>query len=344
MISYRTGLAKIGIAPGSSVSYLGFYLKPKSLRQAIAWMEAASQEWSQISEIFLDQFWTDEVQGVGWDGSHWIFAANANQSKPGSNDKAIYVFKHGQPLTDNNWVSILKFKDVPHPIAGMREDEHWGQLCCANGLVYVSQFWSDGSNVVVFKNANGVLELDRWIDLEKVPRSAGAVSEKVEFQAIDPWKGLLYTCFGGGDIQKFFIHEPQADDVGNWHGKFTGRAIEFEVPVRHVQGACFSPDGYLYISSNVKLPGDPRFQTIWYYSVLNGHRMGVIGVLAQESADEDPDDPELDNLAQELEGICFREVTVTGGKAARIEAVLLENPSAALDNIFFKTFQRSRLL
>ena len=96
-------------------------------------------------------------------------------------------------------------------------------------------------------------------------------------------------------------------------------------PVRKVQGACFSPNGHLYIATNETLPQDSRYQTIPYYSALNGHRFGVIAVLAQEGN-------------QELEGNCFGSVTGSNGQGAQIHVVLLENRDIALDNIFFKSF------
>jgi hypothetical protein len=144
VLSYRESLIKIGIPKTATVSYQGFYSRPTSLREAIASMDApTSNEWSQVSDIFRDDYWTDEVQGVAWDGSHWIFSANANQLKPGYNDKAIYVFQGGATLDDNNWVSTLKYKDIPYPVSGTTEsDDHWGQLCYFDGFVYVAHFWS----------------------------------------------------------------------------------------------------------------------------------------------------------------------------------------------------------
>lgn len=107
MVSYPTGLAKIGVPKTASVSYRGFDSRPLSLKQALASMDApTSSSWSQVSDIFRDDSWTDEIQGVAC--SHWIFSANAAQAKPGHNDKAIYVFKGGQSLGDNKWVSMLK--------------------------------------------------------------------------------------------------------------------------------------------------------------------------------------------------------------------------------------------
>src|SRR5262249_12042823 len=118
---------KIGISKTDFVSYQKFFSKPASLRTAIAAMDApGAQHWSQVSDIHRDEDWTDEVQGVAWDGSHWIFSANANQAKPGHNDKAIYAFKGGGNLRDGTWVSMLKYKDVPHPVSGTTEsDDHW---------------------------------------------------------------------------------------------------------------------------------------------------------------------------------------------------------------------------
>ncbi len=340
MVSYRASLTNIGIPTTAVVSYKGFASRPRSLRQAIRSMHApASNSWTQVADIFRDDFWTDEVQGVAWDGAHWIFSANANQSKPGHEDKAIYVFKGGETLSDGNWVSRVKYKDVPHPIAGTTEsDDHWGQLTFFDGRVYVAHFWTGGqtelANVVVFKDNNGVLAFEDWIELEKPTSPTDHRTERAEFQGINPWDGKFYTCFGGGDIHEFFIHEREGPNAGQW----TGRAITLGLPVRFVQGACFSANGHLYIATNAKLPGDPKYQTIWYYAALNGHRFGVIPVLAEESED---DDPAVDSLSQELEGICFANVTTPGGQGAQIHAVLLENELTALDDIFFKSFASS---
>src|SRR5262249_34705999 len=116
MISYRENLAKIGISLDSSVSYRDFFSAPQSLRQAILSMDApGSHDWHQVSDIFRDESWTDEVQGVAYDGEHWIFSTNANQKKPGCKDKAIYVFQAGSKIKDGQWISSLAYKNVPHP-------------------------------------------------------------------------------------------------------------------------------------------------------------------------------------------------------------------------------------
>jgi hypothetical protein len=326
MVSYRTSLMKIGFTKSDFVSYMGFASRPQSLRQAIRSMDApTSKQWKQVSDIFRDDGWTDEVQGVAWDGANWIFSTNANQKKPGVYDKSIYVFKGGTSLGDNRWISRVRFKNVPHPIGGTKEsDDHWGQVTFFDGFVYVAHFWAGGqkdtASAVEFKDTNGKLSFTRWIELEK-PTGQDGRHERAEFQAINPWDRKIYTCFGGGSISEFFIHDL---DTGAW----TGRSLKLNPPVKKVQGACFSPNGHLYIASNTKLPGNSDYQTIWYHAALNGHQFGVIKVMALESK-------------QELEGNCFGAVGFKNGKSAQIHAVLLENEPIALDDIYFKSFSCS---
>ena len=325
MASYRTGLTKIGIPETASVSYLGFASRPKSLRTAIRSMDApASDSWSEVADIFRDDDWTDEVQGVAWDGSNWVFSANANQDKPGHNDKAIYVFNGGATLGDDEWEQMLAYKDVPHQLPGTTEaNDHWGQICFFEGSVFVAHFWTneaakDTANVIVFTDTNGQLSFDRWIELEKPTSADGTRTDRAEFQAINPWDGMFYTCFGGGTIDEFFIHDPS-------DGSWTGSSLSLHQPTSLVQGACFSPNGHLYISTNETSGDEGQYQTIWYYAALNGHRFGRIKVLAE--ADR-----------QELEGVCFGKVSFQDGQKAQIHTVLLENIRLALDNMYFKSF------
>jgi len=325
IISYRQQLAKIGIGPDEAVSYKAFYSRPSSLRQAMRSMDAPpSRQWDQVSDIFRDDFWTDEVQGVAWNGSHWIFSCNANQAKPDHEDKAIYVFDPAQGMGDGAWVKRIKYKDVPHPIAGTESDDHWGQLTYHDGFVHVSHFWEDESpgypesNVVVFKSEGADLSFHRWVPLTRPPNDDGSTGGRVEFQGINPWDGLYYS-YRSGDLFKHDLN-----------GNYIGEKLILDPPPDFVQGACFSPNGHLYIASNSTLPEDERYQTICYYSPLNGYRFGVIPVLAEELMP-----------FQELEGICFADVGFSDGRRAQIHAVLLENPKAALDNIFFKSFAPS---
>lgn len=323
MLSYRASLAKIGIPSHASVSYRACASSPPSLRQAIRSVEAPTA-WNQLHEVFVDESWTQKCNGVVVSGEHWIFSSNgsANPLAPEPTAKGLYVFKVGGTLRDDDIVSKFVLED--HHIPG--GVGHVGQLSIHNGTIYLSHFNGLGAQVVVFQDNNGSLELVNAIQLDR-PRKDQTVDGRddlVEFQAVNPWDGMFYTSFGSGTIHEFFMHHPAT-------GKFTGRSLRFDIPILDpddffpVQGACFSPNGHLYVASNMKLPSDPKFQTIWYYSALNGHQLGVIPVLAEESD-------------QELEGICYADMVTPGGHQVQIHAVLLETRTVAKDNIFLKSF------
>jgi len=335
MISLQDNLKKIGINPGTSVSYKSFFSRPASLREVIRSMDAPKQ-WEQVSDISRDEYWTDEVQGVAWDGENWIFSCNANQIKPGAMSKAIYTFPGGSKLHDNDWKSVLNYQNALPPILRANEDNHhWGQVCYYNGRVYVSHFWHEdkskaGSAVVIFKDQGGYLSFDCWIDLGQVTSSDGSRTEYPEFQAINPWDGQFYTCLGGGYVSEFFIHDPK---TGDWQKEKKILSLKGALPNR-VQGACFSPNGHLYVAIDAHIDGlYIPWKVIYYYSALNGMYLGVISIYA-EGAD------------QELEGICYGSVNSDNGQTAQIHAILLENrePPAhfALDNIFFKSFRADK--
>lgn len=333
MISLREHLPNIGIHPSTLVSYRkSFASRPVSLREAIRSMNFP-QQWQQVSDISRDKFWTDEVQGVGWDGSNWIFSCNANQEKPSVNDKSIYVFPGNSKLKDNGWICRIAYKDIPHPIAGLKEsDDHWGQVTCYNGFVYVSHFWKEGpkksqTNVVVFKNNGGILQYHNWIALEPVTSSDDRTGYP-EFQAINPWDGKFYSCLGGGNVPEFFVHNP---DSGLWEEKRTFR-LNGLLPQK-VQGACFSANGHLYVAVDARITGwEYTYKWIFYYSALNGAFLGKIPVLAKDTGMVD------DQAVQELEGLCYGAVSWDDGRKAQIHVVLLDNRRVALDDIFFKSF------
>src|SRR5437879_3529938 len=93
MLSYRASLIKIGITPETPVSYQQFYSRPQSFRQALQSMDAPL-DWQQVSDIHIDEDWTEECQGVVWDDARWIFSSNGSGT-PFAIDvtpKALFVF------------------------------------------------------------------------------------------------------------------------------------------------------------------------------------------------------------------------------------------------------------
>jgi hypothetical protein len=345
MISLRECLTKIGILKHTPFSWNSFVSRPTSMKEAIRSMDAP-KSWQQVSDINLDEDWTDEVQGVAWDSENWIFSCNANQSKPGHNDKALYLFKEGSSLKDGTWRQMLTYyKDVKFPIKGDEGDSHWGQLTFHEGAIYVSYFYSDGpykgkKYVFIFQITNGQLKFQNWVPIGQVKFADGSTGYP-EFQGINPWDGLFYTCRGGEKTKEFYIHRT----TGEWTGKvlkFSGgegmaqilrwvpdpphAVVEIVDLPSNVQGACFSPNGHLYIACDLRLKNKKDYKVIACFSALNGHLMSIIPVLADQ-----------DN--QELQGVCYGGISSNG---SQMHVILLENELVALDNIFFKSFRADR--
>jgi hypothetical protein len=370
MVSLREKLLNIGVSRDTPVSFMGklpvqpgechpgnFASRPRSMRAAIRSMDAP-QNWQKVNEVFRDELWTDEVQGVACDGSFWIFSANADSdsetTKPNSMPKGIYSFPLTSELYDFQEYFHVPYVTVPHLIGGLKQHQsHYGQLCYYDGFVYVSHYYHTGSEanqgkVLVFKDSAGLLEYDRWIVLSPAqpPDWGGGANVYPEFQAmISGWDGCLYAGHGGPNTGAFYAF----DMDGKWQegktlrfsgGKGKGIIMDFSNPgapvmaivdlPSNVQGACFSPNGHVYVACDVQLFSNTRYKAIAYFSALNGYLMGIIPVLAEGGG-------------LELEGLCYADTSL-----GQIHVVLLENPDClglgqvAVDNIFFKSFAADR--
>src|SRR5690349_14529106 len=122
MMSYRAQLAKIGIQPGTGQSYRKFASYPLQLSVAMRsmdWPRVISQATEAPGEI--DQGWTEECQGVAWDGAHWVFSTNgsglASEDFPlvvGHMPKALYIFNGTTNFHDDAIVQQVVIATV-HP-------------------------------------------------------------------------------------------------------------------------------------------------------------------------------------------------------------------------------------
>jgi hypothetical protein len=322
MPSYRHALEQIGIHATTRVSYSNFYSKPANLGRAIDAMQLAG-EFDQISDIFLDEVWTDEVQGCGTDGTHWFFTSN--------NPRRLYVFNAGSPLHDSNIIGSFNFDSVEIP-GGI---DHIGQFDLFDGCIYVSHFNSAGAQVLILRNDGGALSYMSQLPVIMPTSQVTGRRDVAQFQCVVPWDRTFLSCFGSGTIDSLFIHDLT---TGSW----TGRSIRLRKPIHDwVQGIAFSPYGHLFIATS---PGElpfPMFvdpesidlganQFIRVVSPLNGAELGRIPVLAEGSG-------------QEMEGCYFAPARFSDGRTAELHVVLLANILIARDNIFFKSFHRTPL-
>jgi hypothetical protein len=363
MLSYRDNLAKIGITPGTGpVSYRGFVSRPRdeagvgSLRDAIKSMSAPH---GAIGDNWLDTdwrsmpieggaidftgkqgevTWTEQCQGVAIDAENglWFYTSNGprNVSPWKSASKCLVVFRAGSEAKDANILCRLDFSTfVPYL-------DHIGQLTFyqPDGCLYVSHFTGNAAQVIKLKYHPEMasFELLGIISLEQPTSPTDGATGRAEFQAINPWDGMIYTCLSFGTIYEFFIHYREDTPNGHKAGECVRnpdgslRTLKLKNwNMAGVQGGCFSPNGHFYVSTNVH-PPDVDIQAIFYCSPLNGYIFGYIPVNA-----------DLENNDQELEGICYADYTWQGwtdlpGKA--IYAVVLCNQDAALDNVLLFTY------
>jgi len=307
MISLRLRLRNIGVALDSSFYYKSLHFPPHSLREAMDLMDAPTTWQETHGNKGEDQNWTEECQGVATDGEYWIFSSNGSTGA-GSNPRALYFFPYGIKLTDDNIKRMINLDSL------FPELHHIGPVSYHDNHLYVSH-WKESQpsdQALIFVRTSSGYAVDRVVDIKPVTSDTGETFTP-EFQAYDPISGLLATMRGRYDDwqYKVFFHDATS---GEWR-----HTINLSTWVKEIAGVCFSARN-IFVACNFRDSAwGHDYKGIYYFSRLNGARMGAIPVLAEESN-------------QEMEGICY------APGPAQIHAVLLENQKLAKDNIFFKQF------
>jgi hypothetical protein len=363
-LSLRAGLAEIGVhGPTSPPMPSGFASFPNSLATAIRAMQAHPdpKSWSRGPEAFADEDWSEECQGITYDGRRFITSSNgtwvhpkqsglwSNVPNPGwtldRSPKALYFFKPGSyRFRDDDIESTFHLGGDP--------DDHLGDIDFFGGSIFcaVERVGGRRECLVVTPIPDGA----GWFS-SSVTVATGDSGQEDSFPwcAVNPWNGLLYSS--KFDEKPHGVSDVVAYDrgTGAWAGP--DRTIHLSRPASGVQGACFSPIGHLYLAchdvhyrasgttatyrgsdlalhgvsgdgvdTHVGTLGVTRSTLIQCYSAFNGRFLGDVPVTTKESN-------------QELEGICFGSVKINGHEA-RIHVALLENHTLAKDNVFIKPY------
>jgi hypothetical protein len=307
-VSYRKALAKIG-EPGADGKIPAFPSEfataPSSLGQALAAMEDPNpHQWTLPVEENIDEDWTQNCQGVARGGGHWFFSSNGSWFGFGDvTPRAIFKFK------GLDQVGMLEVHDY--------EANHLGAIDFDDGLVYAALEGSPQS-----PHGKAVYIVDDSLTFSQIipllGEDGGAPPQPdMPWCAIHPWNGLLYSS-AFDNAAKVYAYE-MADD--GWRHK-PAEDIPLQRVVDNVQGGCFSPGGHLYLASDKYVAG--KHKGVYVYSVLNGAFRGIIYVLAEEDS-------------QELEGLCFAQVTISG-HTVQLHVVLLDQIKLEKDDIFFKHY------
>jgi hypothetical protein len=352
------------IPAGTPVSWRDtFHSRPTSLRQAMRAM-ASPCGLTEFNETTVeDVAWTDECQGVACDGKHWFFTAHSGRHGCGlyifNFDPVKNLRKstsHDNGLSDDdilNAYSLQVFGQLCgglDPLSGqIRYGPKWcrghlGPVTYHDGFLYVAHYMglptdSDASTQVIVLKVDGnqvdlVLQAGQlpYVDLEEYTgRPSPSYPDtpsiaRLEFQGLNPWDGLLYSCgcMDGQPVYEFFKHDPTTGRLIRRPDGMPDTLPLGQGGVMNVQGACFSPNGHLYISENWPVQqGCGRFS---YFSALTGEKLGECGVPCDFYA----------WYPQELEGLCYADLRCAGWNA-QIHLVLLEN-CALDDDVHFKWF------
>jgi hypothetical protein len=302
------------------------------------------------------------------DATYWFFTSNGarNVTKINAPHKSVFAFNAKNPsLKDSAIVGQLDFSFLPNLdhigqltfFEGYLYVSHFaeysplasaivGDLAAAGKiqepfLTWARTLCAGGSQVikVQFDPANGFFGIVDLFKLEWPSTREGSSLGRVEFQAINPWDRKIYSCLSpgkGSPIQQFYIHYLEDDGDGYRRGDLvrnhdgSAKTLDLSWPISDVQGACFSPNGHLYITTNVHPPHPPDEESIWgvyvedsvqvifYCSPLKGHEFGYIPVVGH---------------GDELEGICCADCPCPNGLQTQLCAVVLDNQWDGLDNI-----------
>jgi hypothetical protein len=312
LTSYRNALAKIEEprADGKIPDFRsGFATAPLSLGQALAAMEdPRPQHWTLPREENIDEDWTQNCQGVARGGGHWFFSGNGSWFGFGDvTPRAIFKLK-GPKL-----VGQLRVHDY--------EANHLGALDFHDGQVYAALEGSPKSpHGTALYLVDETLEFSQLVPLLGEDGGAPPQGGSMPWCAVHPWNGLVYSSpFGDSDdVTTVFAYEWADDGLRN----VPSEGIPLRVPIRRVQGGCFSPNGHLYLTSDEYAVG--KNKAVHVFSALNGAYRGFLRVLAEEES-------------QELEGLCFAPMKI-GGHAVQLHVVLLDQIDLEKDDIFFKHY------
>lgn len=369
-VSLRAGLAEIGVhGPTSPRMPSGFATFPRSLATAIRSMQAHPDplHWSRGPESFADQHWTEEGQGITFDGHRFITSSDgtwvhpektgtwSNVPNPGwlldRSPKALYFFKKGKyGFRDDDIESVFHLGGNP--------DDHLGDIDFFDGSIFcaLDRVGQSTDCLVVTPHPDG----SGWFS-SSVPVATGDSGQGNDFPwcAVNPWNGLLYSSRYADKphgVREVFAYDR---GTGEWAGP--DRTIHLSRPANGVQGGCFSPMGHLYLACN-----DVHYRDSGTTATYRGDDLALHGVREDEPTSAAlPGYPPLRRTGtrstliqcysaingrflgdvpvttkesnQELEGLCYAAVTIKGFQA-RIHIMLLENYKLAKDNVYIKPY------
>lgn len=263
----------------------------------------------------VTQPWSEEIQGVTHDASHWYLGQKHQ----------VWKIPVGLDLSAPMDADRLPDGVLTTPLAGLGLDgyDHMGDLDWHDGCLFVALEGPglDG-RVVVFDAAD--LRLLASAVLPGQGRSA-------PWCAVCPADGLLYSSvFDGVDRLRAYAFNLDSGQLTLQH--------HHDLPLRHtngavftlqeVQGGAFAPQGEIYLASNADA------QRGVHVFRADGVRLDAL-----------PIDTEFDTLGEEIAGLCFWELDpgVAPGIGGHLHVVELDNDVLRLDSDELKALHHYRV-
>jgi hypothetical protein len=288
MLSLRASLSQISQVGATSIPH-GFHSCPQSLRQAMhAMLSPRVSEWKLFPVVneFDNEDWTEECNGVTTDGHHWFFSS--------SNKELVAIHKFS-----------AAFGHMGKAVAP--SSTHIGDIDYFADRIYAPL---DPRRIGIFDTAPTFLKFG---NLDSAGEHAGHTG--LPWCAINPWNGFLYSSNFNG-VTFVYAYDP------NDNFRYKGALRLQGPPVGGVQGGVFTPNGHLYLTSDVFV-GEGATQDIRAYSVLNGAFLGSVHVPYSPGT--------LDS--EEMEGL-----TIWKGPWGHVHVIILDNDATNKDDVFFKHF------
>lgn len=301
-------------APFGLVETMGRFPQSGSLRAALrAYQDPRVYDWWKVHKRhFKDLKWTRRCQGIATDGTRWFVTSNS-QFFPG-------VYRLSRSMN-----SVERKVVISRSEAG-----HVGDLDVYDDHLYVAL--EEPAQIAIFDlDLNLLRPLGaRSQTRDNQGRAMDGINGHFSWCAVDPWnEELLYTSGNDGfhRVDRLVaFHRTGGLLTPTWNGKPT--TIKLEVAVERVQGACFSPNGKVYVASD----GEEGKHGIYCFRVADGKFLGRIDFEIHQGVPRQ----------EEAEGITFHPMDIFD-RRTYLHFTLLDKddltPPGTGDDVHFKSYE-----
>jgi hypothetical protein len=299
-------------APFGLVETMGRLPPSGSVRKALhAFQDPQVDDWKVHKRQFKNLKWTRRCQGIATDGARWFVTSNSE-------------FFPGVYRLSSSMDTVEQRIKIPRSEAG-----HVGDLDVYDERLYVAL--EEPAQIAIFDlDLNLVRPLGaRSRTRDNQGHAIDGINGHFAWCAVDPWNDeLLYTSGDNGfrRVERLVaFHRTKGLLTPTLRGKST--AIELEIGVERVQGACFSPNGKVYVASD----GKDGKHGIYCFRVADGRLLGRIDFEIHQGVPRQ----------EEAEGITFHPMNIFEERTY-LHFVLLDKddlaPPGTGDDVHFKSY------